>query len=317
MHALVTGVAGFIGSHLAQALLAEGHSVRGVDCFTPYYDPRAKRRNLDEVAGEPGFEFVEADLRVREPGGLLSGVDTVFHLAAQPGVRGSWAANFPEYAEHNLLATQRLLEGARNADVGRFVFGSSSSVYGDAPHYPTTEDVVPRPHSPYGATKAAAEHLCNMYADNWGIPTVSLRFFTVYGPRQRPEMAIHRLVEAGMSNQPFTLFGTGNQVRDFTFVDDAVRATIDAATADLPPGTVLNVAGGSSTTMNDLVTLVGDVLGASVRVVRVMDQPGDVDREGGSTDRATTLLGWKPLIDLRQGVEQQARWHLRRAGVRV
>jgi len=317
VNALVTGVAGFIGSHLAETLLAEGHRVRGVDCFTPYYDPRAKRRNLDELVGESGFEFVEADMRVREPSGLLAGVDTVFHLAAQPGVRGSWAANFPEYAEHNLLATQRLLEGARAGDVRRFVFASSSSVYGEAPHYPTSEDVVPRPHSPYGATKAAAEHLCNMYADNWGVPAVSLRYFTVYGPRQRPEMAIHQLVEAGMSNRPFTLFGTGNQVRDFTFVGDAVRATIDAATADLGPGTVLNVAGGSSTTMNDLVSLVGEVLQTSVRVVRILDQPGDVGREGGATDRATALLGWKPLIDLAQGVEQQARWQLRRAGVRV
>ncbi len=153
MEALVTGVAGFIGSHLAQVLLADGHQVRGVDCFTPYYDPRAKRRNLEELAGEPGFEFVEADLRVREPSGLLAGVDTVFHLAAQPGVRGSWAANFPEYAEHNLLATQRLLEGVRAAAVRRFVFASSSSVYGEAAHYPTSEDEVTRPHSPYGATR--------------------------------------------------------------------------------------------------------------------------------------------------------------------
>ncbi len=317
MQALVTGVAGFIGSHLAQALLAEGHTVRGIDCFTPYYDVDAKAANLRELADEPRFEFSEADLRVREPSGLLAGMDTVFHLAAQPGVRGSWSTAFPQYNEHNILATQRLLESAKEAGIRRFVFASSSSVYGNAPHHPRTEDMFPRPHSPYGATKLAAEHLCNMYADNWGVPAVSLRYFTVYGPRQRPDMAIHRLVQAGVSGEPFTLFGTGRQVRDFTFVGDAVRATIAAATVDLAPGTVLNVSGGSSTNMADLVDLVGDVLGTTVRVVRLMAQAGDVAREGGSTERAAALLDWEPLVGLRPGVEQQVDWHLRRAGVRV
>jgi len=316
MHALVTGVAGFIGSHLAEALLSDGHTVRGVDCFTPYYDPELKRRNVVGLADEPGFELVEADLRVREPRGLLAGVDTIFHFAAQPGVRLSWATGFPLYSEHNLLATQRLLEAAKATGVRRFVFASSSSVYGNAPTYPTTEDFKPRPHSPYGATKAAAEHLCGMYADNWGVPAVTLRLFSVYGPRQRPDMAINRLIAAGISGEPFTLFGTGHQLRDFTYVGDVVRAAIAAATADLAPGTVLNVAGGSSTTVNDLVDLVGDVLGASVRVVRLMGQAGDVERSGGSAERAEALLGWKPLMDLRKGVEQQAEWQLRRAGVR-
>ncbi len=316
MHALVTGVAGFIASHLAETLLAEGHTVRGVDCFTPYYDPEIKRRNLVGLTDEPGFELAEADLRIREPGRLLAGVDTIFHLAAQPGVRLSWATDFPLYSEHNILATQRLLEAAKVAGVRRFVFASSSSVYGNAPTYPATEDLNPRPHSPYGATKAAAEHLCNLYADNWGVPAVSLRFFSVYGPRQRPDMALNRLIEAVIAAEPFTLFGTGHQVRDFTYVGDVVRSAIAAAGADLEPGTVLNVAGGSSTKVNDLVDLVGDVLGASVRVVRLMGQAGEVERTGGSTERAEALLGWKPLVDLRKGVEQQAEWHLRRAGLR-
>lgn len=313
--AVVTGAAGFIGSHLTEGLLEKGHEVRGVDCFTGYYDPSMKRANLRGVAEQPGFEFLDIDLRVRDPRPLLADADVVFHLAAQPGVRLSWSEGFALYDEHNILVTQRLLEAAKDVGLGRFIFASSSSVYGNAPSYPTHEADLPRPHSPYGVTKLAAEHLCNLYAHNWGVPAVSLRYFTVYGPRQRPDMAIHRLVEAAIAGVPFTLYGTGRQVRDFTHVSDVVAANLAAAEADVAPGTVVNVAGGSSSTMNELVMLVGEVLGTSVHVVHQTAQPGDVERTGGSIQLAHDLLGWSPRVSLRAGVDGQARWHLERRGV--
>src|SRR4051812_20094766 len=261
MRTLVTGAAGFIGSTLVDALLARGDSVRGVDCFTPYYGREAKQANVTGALGASGFELVEADLRVHAIGPLLDGVDVVFHQAAQPGVRLSWADGFGDYDGHNVLATQRLLEAAKAAEVQRVVYASSSSVYGNAAAYPTTEDDLPRPHSPYGVTKLAAEHLCNLYASNWKLPTVSLRYFTVYGPRQRPDMATHRLLAATLSGTPFPLYGDGSAVRDFTYVDDAVAANLAAAEHDCEPGTVVNIAGGSSISMTDLIALVGEVVG--------------------------------------------------------
>src|SRR4051812_33195567 len=286
MQTLVTGAAGFIGSSLSDALLARGDSVRGVDCFTPYYGREAKAANLAGAIGQPGFELVDADLRVADIAPLLDDVDVAFHHAAQPGVRLSWADGFADYDGHNVLATQRLLEAARAVGVQRVVYASSSSVYGNAPSYPTTEDDLPRPHSPYGVTKLAAEHLCNLYAANWGLPTVSLRYFTVYGPRQRPDMAFHRLIEAGLDGTAFPLFGDGSAIRDFTFVDDAVAANLAAADADCAPGTVVNVAGGGSIAMGDLLELAGEVIGAPVDIDRRPPQPGDVERTGGTIDRA-------------------------------
>ena len=314
MRALVTGAAGFIGSTLAERLVEQGHVVRGVDCFTPYYDTAAKRANLAGLLEHPLFELAQADLRVRDPAPLLGDVDVVFHLAAQPGVRLSWAEGFALYDEHNILVTQRLLEAAKQAGSPRVVFASSSSVYGNAAEYPTSEDDLPRPHSPYGVTKLAAENLCNLYTANWGLPTVSLRFFTVYGPRQRPDMAIHRLIEAGISGETFPLYGTGHQVRDFTFVGDVVEATVAAGTADVEPGTVLNVAGGGSTEVAELVRLTGEVLRQDIRVVHHLGQPGDVHRTGGSIERTRKALGWEPRTDLRAGIEAQVAWHLERRG---
>jgi nucleoside-diphosphate-sugar epimerase len=312
MRALVTGAAGFIGSHLVERLAAEGHSVVAVDCLTSYYDLEQKRANLVRLNGLPDCVFVQADLRTTDLAPLFEGTDLVFHLAGQPGVRASWASGFTSYVEHNVLVTQRLLEAAREHHVARFVFASSSSVYGNAPIYPTTEDELPRPQSPYGVTKLAAEHMCGVYARTWGVPCVSLRYFTVYGPRQRPDMAMHRLIEAALSREPFPMYGDGHQVRDFTFVDDVVAANILAAAPTVPTGSVINVAGGSSITLLEVVGTIGELVGRSVELERRPSQPGDVERTGGSTDRARDLLGWEPHVPLRVGLAKQVAWHRER-----
>jgi nucleoside-diphosphate-sugar epimerase len=255
---------------------------------------------------------VEADLRTTDVGALLDGIDVVFHQAAQAGVRLSWSDGFGDYAGHNILATQRLLEATRHAG-SKVVYASSSSVYGNAAKYPTVEDDLPRPHSPYGVTKLAAEHLCNLYAENWGVPTASLRYFTVYGPRQRPDMAIHRLLRAAIHGERFPLFGDGSAERDFTFVADVVAANVRAAESDCPPGSVMNVAGGSSVRMHELVDMVTEVVGTAPTIDRQPEQAGDVARTGGSIARATHLLGWKPETDLRTGLRAQAEWHRTRS----
>jgi nucleoside-diphosphate-sugar epimerase len=305
MRVVVTGAAGFIGSTVADTLLAEGHDVLGIDCFTPYYDEARKRSNLPE---DDRFEHVDVDLRSGELEPLLDGADAVIHAAAQPGVRLSWSTGFGDYVSHNVLATQRVLEAAVAVDCPRVVYASSSSVYGQAPRYPTTEDDLPAPHSPYGVTKLAAEHLCGLYAANWGLSTVSLRYFTVYGPRQRPDMAMHRLLSAGLSGEAFPLYGDGSAVRDFTFVADVVAATIAAASADVAPGAVLNVAGGAETTMSALLALAGEVVGAEIRVERHEGQPGDVARTGGSIARTTKALDWDPKVGLEEGLRAHAAW---------
>jgi nucleoside-diphosphate-sugar epimerase len=314
--AVVTGAAGFIGSHLVESLLAAGHTVTGVDAFTPYYDTDRKRANLAAAAGDDRFTLVEADLAAvpaDELDRLVDGADAVYHLAAQPGVRPSWAT-FGDYVGHNVLATHRLLDAARRAGPVRLVYGSSSSVYGNAAAYPTVEDDLPRPHSPYGVTKLAAEHLCVAYAENFGVPTVSLRFFTVYGPRQRPDMAMHRLCAAALGGPPFPLYGSGEQERDFTYVADVVAAVAAAGTAEVAPGTVLNVAGGQSIRLSDLVELIAELAGRPVALEHHPAEPGDVARTGGSVDRARALLGWEPKVGLREGLGHQLAWHRQAMG---
>ncbi len=232
----------------------------------------------------------------------------VFHQAGQPGVRKSWSTGFNDYCEHNVKATQRLLEAARAATTPRFVYASSSSVYGNAPAYPTVETDLPRPFSPYGVTKLAAEHLCALYAANWGVPTVSLRYFTVYGPRQRPDMAIRRLADAAVTGATFSLFGDGRQVRDFTYVSDVVAANVAAGFEDVAPGTVVNIAGGSHAVMMDLIDMVGELAGSPVSLDRGPKEAGDVQRTGGTIDRAHELLGWEPVVRLRNGLAVQVEW---------
>ena len=308
--ALVTGAAGFIGSNLCDRLLRQGWQVRGVDRFTAYYEEAQKRSNLAGAIAHGSFDLVEADLLTAEVGRLLGGVDVVFHQAAQPGVRLSWADGFRLYNDLNVNLTQRLLEAVRTHPVRRFVYASSSSVYGQAVRWPTNEDTEPRPHSPYGVTKLAGEHLCRAYAANFDVPTVSLRYFTVYGPRQRPDMATHRLIQAARTGTPFPLYGDGQQVRDFTYVGDVVDANVLAASCPLEPGTVMNVAGGGSTSLLDLVDLVGRKVGSRVPIDWLPAQPGDVARTGGLTDRAEELLGWTPKVGIDEGIEHQVAWHL-------
>lgn len=312
---MVTGAAGFIGSQLAEVLVRSGQRVLGVDCLTDYYDVELKRSNLESLHTGSSFEFAQADLRSADLAELIDGADIVFHLAGQPGVRGSFADGFHLYAENNILATQRLLEAAKRVGTPRFVFASSSSVYGNAPTYPTSEDDLPRPFSPYGVTKLAAEHLCRLYADNWAMPTVALRYFSVYGPRQRPDMAMHRLINSALDGTPFSLFGGGNQIRDFTYVGDVVRANLAAASADLPPGTVLNVSGGSNASMHEVIELIGQITGRDPRVESSPSEAGDVTRTGGSNELARRMLAWEPTVSLRQGLAAQVDWaRMQRAG---
>jgi nucleoside-diphosphate-sugar epimerase len=309
--ALVTGAAGFVGSTVAARLLADGHDVVGVDAFTDYYDPRVKRANLQRLA-HPRFRLVEADLTAADLAPLLADAELVFHQAGQPGVRASWGKAFERYTLDNVHATQRLLESAIDAPrLRRFVYASSSSVYGDAERYPTTETDLPRPISPYGVTKLAAEHLCTLYARTRGLPTVSLRYFTVYGPGQRPDMAFTRFCRAVHDGRPIEVYGSGEQVRDFTYVDDVVEANMRVALADaaaVPAGSVFNVAGGASTTVNEVLELLGRISGREVRVDRGPAVAGDVRRTGGETTALRRATGWDPKIGLEEGLTQQYRW---------
>jgi nucleoside-diphosphate-sugar epimerase len=306
--ALVTGAAGFVGSHLVERLVADGWRVRAVDVLTDYYDPSQKERNLAEVDGLPGVTFHREDLRTCALEPLVDGVDVVFHQAGQPGVRASWD-RFASYVEHNVLVTQRLLDACVGAPLGRFVYASSSSVYGDAERYPTAETDLPKPRSPYGVTKLAAEHLCGVYAANHGMPTVSLRYFTVFGPRQRPDMAMHRMIEAAIDGTPFPMYGDGTAVRDFTYVADVVAANLAAATREIAPGTVCNVAGGTDASMRDVLQVVERLVGRPVARDVQEAAAGDVRRTGGSRELAERVLGWSPATGLEDGLARQVAWH--------
>jgi UDP-glucuronate 4-epimerase len=304
---LVTGAAGFIGSHLSEALTGQGHQVVGIDSLTSYYDIGQKRSNLAPLLTNPRFTFIELDLKGSALNEIVEDCDAVYHQAAQPGVRASWSA-FHEYIAENVMATQALLEASRAAAIERFVYASSSSVYGNLTQYPATEESPLLPHSPYGVTKLAGENLVRLYGENWGLSTTCLRYFTVYGPRQRPDMAINRLIRSALDGTKFTIYGDGSQVRDFTFVHDVVAANLAALEADLKPGTIMNVAGGGEIVLSDLVDLVAQACDAQPNLDRRPAKAGDVRRTGGDIRLAESLLGWAPDVGLEGGIKEQVAW---------
>jgi UDP-glucuronate 4-epimerase len=297
---LVTGAAGFIGSQLAEALLAAGHEVIGLDAFTDYYDPERKRENAREL------DVVEADLVTAHLDALLDGVDGVFHLAGQPGVRASFGPGFEDYVERNVRASGRVFEAAARHGV-RVVHASSSSVYGDAESYPTREDALPRPISPYGVTKLCVEHLAYAHARTTGLEAVGVRYFTVYGPRQRPDMAFTPLLEALAEGGTFRLFGDGSASRSFTFVGDAVDATI-AAMERGRAGELYNVGGGEEATMSEAIALAEEIAGSSLAVERHGAAAGDVRRTRADVVKAERELGWRPATSLAEGLRAQWAW---------
>jgi UDP-glucose 4-epimerase len=307
MKALVTGAAGFIGSHLAGLLLDRGAEVTGLDCFTDYYARSIKEANLADNRGRGRFRFVEARIQDADLPALLDGVTHVFHLAAQAGVRKSWGRDFRTYTENNVEASQQLLECCVGLPLERFVYASSSSIYGDNTAIPMREDARPQPVSPYGVTKLAAEQLCYLYHVNHGVPATSLRYFTVYGPRQRPDMGFHRFIRAAIAGDAISLFGDGEQTRDFTFVADAVAATAAAGTRGVP-GRAYNIGGGSRVSINEVLEMIGRVAGAPLTVRREPAQKGDMRDTFADTSLAKADLGFAPAVTLEEGIEAEYRW---------
>ena len=308
MKCFVTGCAGFVGSHLTEALLAADHEVLGVDSLIPFYDPELKRQNLAAALAHPRFRFAEIDLIEADLRPLLADVDVVFHIAGQPGVRDSWGEHFAGYTRNNVLSTERLLHAAAGTDVKRFVYAGSSSVYGDSPEMPWHEDVCPRPRSPYAITKLAAEHLCRSYRLDFGVPTVVVRYFTVYGPRQRPDMAFHKFLKAAMFDQPIPLYGNGRQTRDFTYVSDIVAGTIAAASAPDAVGGTFNLGGGSRIVLLDLLEMLADVVGKPVTIERRGQQAGDVRHTWADISRSKQMLGYQPQVGLEEGLRAEYAW---------
>jgi nucleoside-diphosphate-sugar epimerase len=305
--ALVTGAAGFIGSTLSTYLLDRGDEVIGLDCFTDYYERSLKEQNLAGLTTRPGFSFVEARLQDADLDALLTGVTHVFHLAAQAGVRGSWGDQFRSYTSHNVDSTQRLLEAVKDRPISRLVYASSSSVYGDVATIPMRETSYLQPVSPYGVTKLAAEHLCHLYYVNHGVPTVSLRYFTVYGPRQRPDMAFNRFIRAALTGGTVTLFGDGEQTRDFTFVADAVAATVAAGDRGRP-GAVYNIGGGSRVTINHVLDLITRITGKPLDIRRLPAEKGDMRDTFADTSLAQAELGFQPSHSLEEGLAAECQW---------
>lgn len=307
MKALVTGGAGFIGSTLSERLLEQGASVRAIDAFTDFYPRPLKERNLENLRGRAGYDFIEGDLRELDLNAALDGITHVFHLAAQAGVRRSWGKEFQVYTGLNVDSTQRLLEACATKPIERLVYASSSSVYGDDVAIPFTETALPQPVSPYGVTKLAAEQLCHLYFVNYGVPAVSLRYFTVYGPRQRPDMGFNRFFSAILNGKPLIQFGDGLQTRDFTFVADAVTATAAAAVRGVP-GRVYNIGGGSRVSLKEVFDLLAKVSGREVAIDQQGPQKGDMRDTYADTTRARQDLGFAPSVTLEEGLRAMWRW---------
>lgn len=307
MKAFVTGVAGFIGSTLAERLVRAGDDVVGIDCFTDYYPREAKERNLAFLRTAPNFRFIESRLQDADLGRLVADRTHVFHLAAQAGVRKSWGRDFDVYTTNNIEATQMLLEACVGTGIERLVYASSSSVYGDLVAMPMREDALPQPVSPYGVSKLAAEQLCYLYFVNFGVPTVSLRYFTVYGPRQRPDMGFHKFLRATLERTPIAVYGDGEQTRDFTFVEDIVSANIAAAERGVS-GRVYNIGGGSRVSLNHVLELIGRVTGRQPVIAREAAQKGDMRHTYADTELARADLAFRPTTDLERGLAAEFSW---------
>jgi len=307
MKALITGVAGFIGSTLAERLLGDGADVVGIDCFTDYYPRDVKERNLLGARANPRFRFIDSRVQDADLAAILADRTHVYHLAAQAGVRKSWGKDFEIYTVNNIEATQVLLEACMRTKIERLVYASSSSVYGDNRPMPFREDTLPQPLSPYGVSKLAAEQLCYLYFANYGVPTVSLRYFTVYGPRQRPDMAFHRFLRATLQGHPITVYGDGEQTRDFTFVADIASATAAAAVRGVP-GRVYNIGGGSRVSVNDVLDIIRRVSGRTPMVTVDETQKGDMRHTWADTWLARTDLGFMPTVGLEEGLDAEYQW---------
>ncbi len=306
---VVTGAAGFIGFHLCDHLLKLGHTVTGVDCLADYYSTEFKNHNLKDLqqsARANRFRFARLDLTTADLSKIVANVDYVFHLAGQPGVRGSWGRNFGQYVNNNILATQAVLESLKGTNVKKVIYASSSSIYGDHVILPTPEDANPRPASPYGITKLAAENLCHVYHNNFGVPTVVLRYFTVYGPRQRPDMAFRRFINSALSGSTIVVYGNGNASRDFTYVSDTVDATI-LAMEKAEPGETYNIGKSQPVTINSAISVLERIVG-KVNVRHEEKQHGDVENTLADIDKARSTLGFNPSMNLQKGLREQVRW---------
>lgn len=306
---IVTGVAGFIGSNLAEKLLEQGDQVIGIDQFNDYYDPSLKRQNAHILAKYPEFKLIEADIQALDWRQLLQGVEVLFHQAAQAGVRASWGDGFRQYTERNINATQIILEAAKETpSLQRMVFASTSSVYGNAETMPTPETLCPQPVSPYGITKLAAERLCWLYQQNFNVPVTALRYFTVYGPRQRPDMAFHKFFQAAIAGKPIGIYGDGKQTRDFTFISDAVAANLAAAVVPEAVGEVFNIGGGSRVVLLDVLDTMEKVIGKPIKRSHQGLARGDARHTAADVTKARTILGYNPQVSLAEGLAQEWQW---------
>ena len=306
---IVTGVAGFVGSHLAEALLDRGDQVIGVDQFNDYYNPQLKRNNITSLKENYAFTLIESDIQTLNWQELLQGVDVVYHQAAQAGVRASWGEGFRHYTERNINATQIILEAAKETQsLKRFVYASTSSVYGNAETMPTPETICPQPVSPYGITKLAAERMCWLYQQNFGVPITALRYFTVYGPSQRPDMAFHKFFKAAIQDEAISIYGDGKQTRDFTFISDAVAANLAAGEVPEATGEVFNIGGGSRVVLTDVLATMEKVIGQPIRKNYVERAMGDARHTSADVSKAQRILGYKPQVSLAEGLTKEWEW---------
>ncbi|MGB3514635.1 MAG: NAD-dependent epimerase/dehydratase family protein [Microcoleaceae cyanobacterium] len=306
---IVTGVGGFIGSHLTEALLNQGKKVIGIDQFNDYYDPALKRQNISQFQENSAFKLIENDIQSLNWSELLADVDIVYHQAAQAGVRASWGEGFRAYTERNINATQIILEAAKDApNLKRLVYASSSSIYGNAESFPTPESICPQPVSPYGITKLVGEQLCNLYHQNYAVPCVSLRYFTVYGPRQRPDMAFHKFFKWILEDEPISIYGDGQQTRDFTFISDAIAANLAAGTVTEAVGEVFNIGGGSRVVLAEVINMMEEIVGHPIKKNFVEKARGDARHTSADVSKAQKILGYKPEVSLKEGLRREWEW---------